>query len=366
MADLKITQMTPAATLDGTEIVPLVQTGANVQTDLTAVINETIQADPPTVRTSLGLGTMATQNANAVAITGGTIPTSVLTGVLGTAHGGTGLSSFTLGDTFYASNTNTITKLAGNTSTTTKFLKQTGTGTVSAAPEWDIIDPTDINTQYGTFYYDDTTFLDGAVTNNQTTITVDSTAAFSSSGAIIIENEIITYSGKTATQFTGCTRGAAGSSNTTHDSGTGVAAAQVASAGVATTVQINQTDLSNGVTLNTSTNEISFAVAGVYNVQYSAQMFNATTTQDLVNIWFDIDGGDVPKSASWGTVPARKNPSTPGSNIMTVNLFFTVTTATKLRLRWLNTDGHGVLASYPEGANYPAAPAVILTVNQVS
>lgn len=72
MADTKISAMTNAATLTGGEIVPLVQSGANVQQTLTNTINQTIAAGPSTVRTSLGLGTIATQNANAVAITGGT------------------------------------------------------------------------------------------------------------------------------------------------------------------------------------------------------------------------------------------------------------------------------------------------------
>tara|TARA_R100000544_G_scaffold23255_1_gene11621 strand:+ start:590 stop:2797 length:2208 start_codon:yes stop_codon:yes gene_type:complete len=45
-----------------------------------------------------------------------------------------------------------------------------------------------------------------------TTITVDSTTGFTTSGKILIDNETITYTGKTSTTFTGCVRG---SSNTT-------------------------------------------------------------------------------------------------------------------------------------------------------
>jgi hypothetical protein len=56
-----------------------------------------------------GLGTMSTQNANAVAITGGTI-----TGItaLAAASGGTGISSYTIGDILYASGITTLSKLA--------------------------------------------------------------------------------------------------------------------------------------------------------------------------------------------------------------------------------------------------------------
>ncbi len=367
MADLKITQMTLAATLDGTEIVPLVQSGGNVQTDLTTVVNETIQADPATARTSLGLGTMATQNSNAVAITGGTIPTSVLTGVLGTAHGGTGLSSFTLGDIFYASNTNTISKLAGNTTTTNKFLRQQGTGSASSAPSWDVIDPSDINTQYGAFHYDYTTALTADINNSATTIPVTSTTGFSNSGAIIIENEIITYTSITATSFTGCTRHTNGSAQASHTNGTAVGGAQVVSAAnTPTLLQLNTTDLSNGVTLDTATSEISVAIDGTYNIQYSVQVFNPSTGQDLVNIWYVLDGANVASSASWATVASRSNTGTPASTIVTVNLFLDLTTSNKLTLKWLSESGNSSIVTYPSGAGYPAAPAVILTVNQVS
>jgi hypothetical protein len=52
------------------------------------------------------------------------------------------------------------------------------------------------------------TQLNGAITNAVTTLTVDSTAGFPSSGTLICESEQITYTGKTSTTFTGCTRGA--------------------------------------------------------------------------------------------------------------------------------------------------------------
>lgn len=45
--------------------------------------------------------------------------------------------------------------------------------------------------------------------NTSTTINVTSTAQFTDTGFIQIESEIISYTGKTATSFTGCTRGAA-------------------------------------------------------------------------------------------------------------------------------------------------------------
>lgn len=65
---------------------------------------------------------------------------------IGPTKGGTGLTSYTLGDTIYASASNTLAALAGNTTTTKKFLTQTGNGAASAAPVWDTIIAADVPT----------------------------------------------------------------------------------------------------------------------------------------------------------------------------------------------------------------------------
>jgi hypothetical protein len=52
-----------------------------------------------------------------------------------------------------------------------------------------------------------TTALNGAINSSVTTITVNSTTAFTAVGNILIDAETISYTGKTPTTFTGCTRG---------------------------------------------------------------------------------------------------------------------------------------------------------------
>jgi hypothetical protein len=64
-----------------------------------------------------------------------------------------------------------------------------------------------------------TTTLNGGIDNVVTTITVNSAAAFPSSGRIDIGTELITYTSKNATQFLGCTRGANGSTAASHLTG---------------------------------------------------------------------------------------------------------------------------------------------------
>lgn len=78
---------------------------------------------------------------NAVALN----QTGAVSGALPATNGGTGLNAYTLGDTVYSSAANTLSALAGNTTTTKKFLTQTGTGSVSAAPTWDVVNGSDVN-----------------------------------------------------------------------------------------------------------------------------------------------------------------------------------------------------------------------------
>ena len=130
----------------------------NAQGQITVASNTPIAISPSQVT---GLGTMATQNANAVAITGGTINGTTIGGTspaaatftaltatgtanfgtiasgtwngstIGTTYGGTGLTTFTSGGAVYATSssaltTGTLPVTAGGTGVTTS----TGTGSV--------------------------------------------------------------------------------------------------------------------------------------------------------------------------------------------------------------------------------------------
>ena len=78
---------------------------------------------------------------NAVALN----QSGAVSGTLPTGNGGTGLTTYTLGDIIYSSATNTLAKLAGSTSATKTFLTQTGTGAASAAPAWGTIAAADVS-----------------------------------------------------------------------------------------------------------------------------------------------------------------------------------------------------------------------------
>ena len=68
-----------------------------------------------------------------------------------------------------------------------------------------------------------TTNLDGSLTDSATTVTVNSTTGFDSTGTIFIGNEQITYTGTSSTTFTGATRGANDTTAAAHSDDTQVA-----------------------------------------------------------------------------------------------------------------------------------------------
>lgn len=333
MPDTKISAMPAASTLDGTEITPIVQVGLNKQITTAEYVSEVLDVNP------------------------------VLT-----TQGGTNLTSYTLGDTLYASATDTLAKLAGNTTAVKKFLAQTGTGSVSTAPSWELLDPSDINTQYGAFHYDNGSTLTAQLQNNNvTSMSVTSTTDFASSGNVLIGDEVITYTGKTPTTLTGLTRGVAGTSAATHANGSAVTSAQIAAANTATLVRLNITDFSNGVTVASET-DITFAIGGVYNIQFSVQLLNASNANDNAALWFAQNGTNIVDSSSIATT-IKKDGSIVGASIVAANIYVSVNPGDVVRMYWSTTTGNSILVTYPQSLASPvrpASPAVILTVNQVS
>lgn len=335
MADTKISLMPSAATLDGTEITPIVQGGVNKQVTTADYVSEVLDVNP----------------------------------VLET-QGGTSLTSYTLGDTLYASATDTLAKLAGNTTTTQKFLSQTGTGSASAAPEWTELSASLINLAYGSFLQDGTTTLTNTISNNSTApITVGDTTYFHSSGYIIIEQEVIQYVGKSSTQLgtTSVTRGVKGTTNVSHNAGTAVSeAAAVSSSTSSQAIGLDTTVYSNDVSISADT-QITFTKAGLYNIQFSLQFLNYTSAEDNVVVWIRLNGVDVAQSASVQLV-APKHGQSPGASILALNIFQQVSAGQYVELYWTSGTGNTVLGTFPAGTTpaFPVAPAAIVTATQVA
>ena len=109
--------------------------------------------------------------------------TTAITATLATVaatKGGTGQTTYTLGDTLYSSAANTLAKLAGNTTTTKQFLSQTGTGIVSAAPAWSTVSKSDV----GLGSVENTALSTWAGSSNVTTLGTISQGTWNSSTKI--------------------------------------------------------------------------------------------------------------------------------------------------------------------------------------
>jgi hypothetical protein len=222
----------------------------------------------------------------------------------------------------------------------------------------------------GAFFQDGYTTLTANMTNNSTTpIQVTSTADFFAPGGLIIGNEIIKYTGKTATTFTGITRGAYGSTNTAHTAGVSVSEAQtLASSSVSTALTLLQTTVSNGVSIDpTDKTKIVHSIAGIYNIQFSIQMLTYDGTIDNVTIWFRLNGVDIPYSAGIATIPGIHG-GNPGTAIISWNLVQPLNAGDYIQLFFASTTGNTVAATYPPGTSpaHPASPSIIVTSTFVS
>ena len=224
----------------------------------------------------------------------------------------------------------------------------------------------------GAFYQDGVTTLTNSISNVSTTdIVVGSTAQFGlTAGAIIIGTEIISYTGKTATSFTGITRGVYGSTKAAHTAGATVTEAQnVPSSTTAAAVVILQTSTSNQVAIDaTDKTKVVFSIPGIYNIQFSVQMISYDGTIDDVTLWFRKNGTDIPYSAGVATVPAIHG-GVAGTAIISWNLVETISNpGDYIQLLFSSLTGNTVCATYAAGTlpTHPVSPSVILTATFVS
>lgn len=234
-----------------------------------------------------------------------------------------------------------------------------------------INDGSGITFPYGAFHQDGNTTLSSGITNVSTTpISVASTAGFPASGYILIGSEVIQYTTKTATTFDGTvTRGVLGTTNVAHSAGDAIT--EVQGTGSPTTigsVLFNATDYSNGVAVD-STNQahIIFSKAGIYNLQFSAQLLNFTTSDDNVTFWLSQNGTDVAYSAGVEEVNA-KHGTAPGARIAAWNYLLELAAGDYITFKWASDTGNTIVGTYPAGTSpvHPVSPALIFTATFVS
>jgi uncharacterized coiled-coil protein SlyX len=129
------------------------------------------------------------------------------------------------------------------------------------------------------------------------------------------------------------------------------------SAGVSASIALNNTAISNGVTIQNNS-QIAVQNTGTYNIQFSAQC-DAFDGADTIWIWFKKNGTNIEDSAS--KLIMQNNTA----NIMTVNIFDNAVPNDYYEVVWQNNAGAGKIISDAATGNIPRIPSVIVTVNQV-
>ena len=132
-------------------------------------------------------------------------------------------------------------------------------------------------------------------------------------------------------------------------------------------VTFNTTDFSNGVTV-VSNSRITVANAGLYNLQFSIQLTNTTNSSHDVDIWFRVNGTNVPASNSRFGLAPRKSAGDPYHIIAALNYFVSLNATDYVQIMWRTNDVGVYIEHYPVSASptRPAIPSAIVTMSFVS
>jgi hypothetical protein len=135
----------------------------------------------------------------------------------------------------------------------------------------------------------------------------------------------------------------------------------IAAANTAYAMTFNTTDLSVGVSRSTPTSRILIANAGVYNIQFSAQLHKTAGAVGNIYIWLRVNGSDVAQSAGKTAVQGST-----AELIAAWNYVTSFTAGQYFELMWSADDTRCQLVAIAASSPVPAIPSVILTVTQVN
>jgi hypothetical protein len=139
------------------------------------------------------------------------------------------------------------------------------------------------------------------------------------------------------------------------------------SVGSTAVVVYDTTEESNGVYLSDSS-RLNVRNAGIYNVQFSLQLVNKDNAAQYADIWFRVNGTDVPRSASRFDIPARKSATEWGHIVGTVNIFLDMNANDYVEIAGTTSSTLIALEHYAADGTIPrpAIPAAIVTVNYIA
>ena len=274
-------------------------------TSMSATFSSIAFVDPAAARVSMGLGTMSTQNANSVAITGGSITNVVFTG---------SFSGITLIDS-------------------EKFTTKAGTDGISLQ--------------------DNSIFAEGVSTNLDISLTPKGTGSVNIT-KVNITSGAVPYSTITGRAYAAFSDITDQTGSTTVPTPVKFGTTEVAGAGITM------------VTDGTNLTRLTFAAAGTYAVMPNLQISNTDGNDHDAIIWFALNGANIARSTTRVTVPKVTEG---GNAFFQIVFYVTVTAGQYIQLYWLPENAAVTLdhtAAVTGPPAIPATPSAIMTVERIA
>ena len=132
-------------------------------------------------------------------------------------------------------------------------------------------------------------------------------------------------------------------------------------------ITFNTTDYSNAVTLSNSS-RLNVTNSGLYNIQFSIQLSNATITSQNADVWFKVNGTNLANSNRRFGVSPRIGIGDPFNTIAAMNYYLSLNANDYVEIMWRPTDVGVTIEQYAAGTSptRPAVPSAIVTINFVS
>ena len=142
---------------------------------------------------------------------------------------------------------------------------------------------------------------------------------------------------------------------------------QTATVNTATLMALNTTDFSNTVSLQTGS-KITVENAGIYNLQFSAQLQNLDNAPQDVFIWLKQNGTDIVGSTGKVGMPARKSAGVPFHDIKGWNYFLSMNANDYVQIYWSTTNASVTIETYAASGTptKPSTASVVATLSFVS
>jgi len=142
---------------------------------------------------------------------------------------------------------------------------------------------------------------------------------------------------------------------------------QTTTINTATLVALSVTDFSNEVSLQTGS-KITVTNAGIYNLQFSAQLQNLDNAPQDVFIWLKQNGTDITGSTGLVGLPARKSVGVPFHDIKGWNYYLNMNANDYVQIYWSTTNVDVTIQTYPASGTptKPSTASVVATLSFVS